>query len=218
MANCAFDGNSDFYGLGIRIGFYLQWYSSILASWFAPSEIEGLRFSNSVFIAATFLALVIVTARDVSGLHVVEVYIVLLLTFGFYLFLVPLYIWRSLTRCNPYYDPTRWHAFPVGPVYSVLVFLLIIAVASYQIWFWSVRVLDLNTQGCQEYGFLCAKVRLNEPVFQVLGIITYALLLLFCLINLLRSALIKLRLVPEIDWRDRIYSRYIRRLTFWLRY
>jgi hypothetical protein len=50
------------YGLGIRIGFYLQWYSAIVASWIAPSEINSLRFTNSLFIAATFLALVIQTA------------------------------------------------------------------------------------------------------------------------------------------------------------
>jgi hypothetical protein len=40
------------------MGVCLQWYSSILASWLAPSEIEGLRFTNSLFVASTFLALI----------------------------------------------------------------------------------------------------------------------------------------------------------------
>ncbi|TKA66540.1 hypothetical protein B0A49_10482 [Cryomyces minteri] len=89
MAVCTFDGNSDMYGLGIRIGFYLQWYSGILASILAPSELPGLRFAKALFIAATFLALLILTIQNPLGLQVAEVYIILLLTFGSYLFFVP---------------------------------------------------------------------------------------------------------------------------------
>jgi hypothetical protein len=40
------------YGLGIRVGFYLQWYSTILASWIAPSEVPSMRLSNFFFFAA----------------------------------------------------------------------------------------------------------------------------------------------------------------------
>ena len=78
----SFDGNTDMYGLGIRIGFYLQWYAGGFASWLALSEVVELRLTNSVFIAATFLALLIQVILDVSNLQVVEVYIILLLTFG----------------------------------------------------------------------------------------------------------------------------------------
>jgi hypothetical protein len=83
---CSTPGNPDMYGLGIRIGFYLQWYSAILASSVAPSEINPLRFSNSLFIAATFLALIIQTARDT--LDPIDIYIVSLLIFGFNFYLV----------------------------------------------------------------------------------------------------------------------------------
>lgn len=73
------------YGLGNRIGFYLKWFTGDLASWIARSEVNGIRLTNSVFIAATFLAIVIRTSLNVSKLQVVEVYIILLLTFGYYL-------------------------------------------------------------------------------------------------------------------------------------
>ena len=94
------------YGLGIRLGFYFQWVGAILARIMAPSEIKSLTFSNDLFVAATFLALIISTANDVYNLQPVETYIVLLLMFGTYLVLVPIYIWRLLTACDPYWVST----------------------------------------------------------------------------------------------------------------
>ena len=88
MVVYSFDRNTDMYGLGIRIGFYLQWYAGDFASWLALSEVVELRLTNSVFITATLLALLIQVILDVSNLQVFEVYIILLLTFGYYLFFV----------------------------------------------------------------------------------------------------------------------------------
>lgn len=103
MAVCKIDGKSDMYGLGIRLGFYFLWYGAILARLLAPSEIKSLTFSNDLFVAATFLSLIIQTASNVFNLEPVETYIVLLLMFGSYLALVPIYIWRLLTACDPHW-------------------------------------------------------------------------------------------------------------------
>jgi hypothetical protein len=93
MVVCIFVGNHDFHGIGIRIAFCLQWFSSIAAPLFSPSETQGLRFSLDAFAAATFLALFIVTvSTEVADLQVVEVYIVFLLIFRADLSLVPLYL------------------------------------------------------------------------------------------------------------------------------
>ena len=191
MAVCSFAGNNDMYGLGIRIGFYLQWIAVDLASWLAPNEVNGIRLTNSVFIAATFLALVIQVSLDVSNLQVVEVYIILLLTFGYFLFFVPLYTWRLLTGYNPALDPFRFPHVPPGKVYSVLNFLLLVAVASFQLWFWFARVPHLDGQACQEYGFFFAKIRLNRQGFEVLNIVFYSLLLSSCAIVLSLTVLIR---------------------------
>ena len=137
-------------GLGIRIGFYLQWYAGDLASWLAPSEVDGILLTNSIIIAATFLALLIQDIFDVPNLQVVEVYIILLLTFGYYLFFVPLYIWRLLTGYHPALDPSRFPRVWPGRVYIVLNFLMLVAVASFQLWFWLARVPQLDGQACQE--------------------------------------------------------------------
>ena len=189
MAVCTIDGNTDMYGIGIRIGFYLQWYAAIFASLLARSkarsEVETLRFTITIFIAATFVALIAQVARDVDNLDVVEVYIILLLTFGYFLFLVPLYAWRLLTGCDPRFDPTRYPRVPAGPVYSLLTFLLLVAVASFQLWFWFARVPALSQRDCQEYGFFFAKTRLNGRAFIAINIVFYSLLLISCVIILL---------------------------------
>jgi len=122
MSACTITGNSDMYGLGIRIGFYMQWYGTILASWIAPSEVPGLRFSNSLFIFATFLALLIQTIK--KTLRPIDTYITLLLTFGGCLYFVPVYIWRCLVCCRSQLDPTRHPRVHAGPVFSALNFYL----------------------------------------------------------------------------------------------
>lgn len=185
------------YGLGIRIGFYLQWYAGDLASWLVPSEVNGIRLTVSVFIAATFLALLIQVILDVSNLQVVEVYIILLLTFGYFLFFVPLYIWRLLTGYNPAFDPTRFPHVRPGQIYGPLNFLLLIAVASFQLWFWFARVPQLDGQACQEYGFFFAKIRLNAKAFEVLNIVFYFLLLFSCAVVLSMTILMRAGLLEE---------------------
>ncbi|KAK5016675.1 hypothetical protein LTR16_001586 [Cryomyces antarcticus] len=190
MAVCTFDGNSDMYGLGIRIGFYLQWYSGILASILAPSELPGLRFAKALFIAATFLALLILTIQNPLGLQVAEVYIILLLTFGSYLFFVPLYLWRIFICGRTHLDPTRFPVVFTGAFYSVLNFMLLVAVTAFQLWFWIARVPQLADQGCRSYGFIFTKVPLDAKAVIVVNLVLYSLLLLVCLFVLFRTLLV----------------------------
>lgn len=181
MAVCKFEPNRDMYGLGIRLGYYLQWYGTILARWLAPSEVKSLAFSLDLFIAATFLALVVLTANDVQSLQPVETYIVLLLMFGAYLALVPIYIWRLLTRCDPYWDPTRYPMVNLGALSANLNLILLIGALVFQYWFWFERVPDLDHYSCQQYGFLLAQVRLNSKASVVLNALMYFWLGLVCL-------------------------------------
>jgi len=171
------------YGLGIRIGFYFQWYSTILASWIARPEVPSLRLSNSLFVAAAFLALIIQTA--LSKLRPVEIYIVLLLTFGGYLSLVPLYIWRLLTCCTPRWDPSRYSRVKNGKVFSVLNFALLISVSLFQLWFWFARakklVPSIGTDTCRPYGFFFWKFHMDAKGFVTANIVFHFVLLACCL-------------------------------------
>lgn len=171
MELCNFDGNADMYGLGIRLGYYLQWYGGILASLLAPKEVSGARFALALFISATFLALIIQTAQ--RNLYIVEVYIILLLTFGAYISLVPLFLWRLVTGCNPLLDPSRFPIVKAGSTYSDLHALLLLAVAGFQMWFWITKIPELDGLDCPRYGLIFAKVRLNDLAFQVVNIVLY---------------------------------------------
>ncbi|KAH6706454.1 hypothetical protein BKA61DRAFT_139130 [Leptodontidium sp. MPI-SDFR-AT-0119] len=178
MAVCSFSGNADMYGLGIRIGFYFQWFGTILATWVARKEVTGMRLSGFFFVVAIFLALLIQTDRD--NLRPAEIYIILLLTFGGYLHFVPLYVWRLLVGCDPDLDPTRHPRVKAGKIFTGLNFFLLITVCVFQLWFWIGRVPSLAREGCTEFGFLFARVRLNQRGFVVVHVILYFLLLLFC--------------------------------------
>jgi hypothetical protein len=169
MVTCQFAGNADMYGLGIRIGFYLQWYAAIIASWLARSEVPGLRINLAFFISATLLALIIQTAQN--NLQIVEIYIILLLTFGSYLSLVPVFAWRLVTGCNPYMDPSRFPLVDPGGTTSDLHVLLLLSVVSFQLWYWFARVPQLASESCQEWGFLFTKIALNNVALQVINIV-----------------------------------------------
>jgi len=177
------------YGLGIRLGYYLQWYGVILARWIAPSEVKAIGFSIDLFVAATFLALIILTANDVESLQPVETYIVLLLMFGSYLVLVPIYLWRLLTACDPYWDPTRYPLVNTGALQANLSFLLLLAVLVFQYWFWFDRVPDLDRYSCEQYGFLLSQVRLNSRASVVLNALMYFWLGVVCLYLLILKIL-----------------------------
>ena len=79
-----FEGNDDFYGLGIRIGIYLQWISSLLTSLLLPTGTSDYMDTNSIFLFAVFIATATATTRN-GGLHPAEAFIMLQLCFGFLL-------------------------------------------------------------------------------------------------------------------------------------
>ena len=172
------------YGLGIRVGFYLQWFGSIAAEWLAKEEALALSFTNSFFIAAIFLALLIQTSAN--SLSTVDIYIILLLTYGAFYYFVPLYIWRLFTGCSPFWDPSRWPRVPTSRVYSILTFMLLVAVASFQMWFWctGINILPGSPPGCSEYGFFLVMVPLNNSGFVAVNILLNLGLLIACFVHL----------------------------------
>ncbi|KAI0387641.1 hypothetical protein F5Y04DRAFT_9009 [Hypomontagnella monticulosa] len=113
-------------------------------------ELAGLRFAFICFIAATFIAVI---AQTVQGsVSALDIYVTLLLCFGYNYFLIPIYFWRLLTCYDPDIDPTRWSRVPPGPRFLVAYCLLSIGVAIFQLWFWTSDI--ARSDDCQYYGFL----------------------------------------------------------------
>ncbi|KAK1767226.1 hypothetical protein QBC33DRAFT_515387 [Phialemonium atrogriseum] len=81
MSTCkSLEGNSDFYGLGIRIGIYLQWGSAWLSLLLDPESAQGVLDANSVSLFAVAIATVIAASRDAPA---IEMYIMLQILLGF---------------------------------------------------------------------------------------------------------------------------------------
>lgn len=84
---CLFEGKSDLYGFGIRLGIYFQLISTALADKLLPEEQKNAWDTNSIFLLAVFAA---VAKSTVSGeIHYVEAFVMLQLMFAFLLCPIP---------------------------------------------------------------------------------------------------------------------------------
>jgi hypothetical protein len=81
-----FDANVDFYGFGIRLGVYLQWFSSYISNSLDPESASENHEENSIFVLAIAIALAVVFQTD--ELRVSEVYILLLICTGYFCLVV----------------------------------------------------------------------------------------------------------------------------------
>ncbi|KAK3372708.1 hypothetical protein B0H63DRAFT_302670 [Podospora didyma] len=185
---CTYPGSPDLYGLGLRTGIYLLWFALLLGSFIAKTTVTTLRFILSLFISASFLAWIIQTSNN--ALRPVDAYIVLLLTYGVYYWLIPVYLWRLVTACNPFWDPTRWPKVPTTTVYRRMELLLVLGLTCFQMWFWSTGINSLPrdggvgngcgvVQGGEEWGFFFSKVPLHAGLFVAVNIV-FAVFLLVC--------------------------------------
>jgi hypothetical protein len=81
QTECGFVGNSDLYGLGIRLGLYLQWFASWLANIWLKDERRGLAETYMVFSLALFIALFVATFQDTCT-YIAEIITILFIFFG----------------------------------------------------------------------------------------------------------------------------------------
>ena len=149
MDTCSYVGNSDVYGLGIRVGIYLQWISALISKTFLSQE--GLRDvlnDNAIFLLAIFLATVLLVTDTISGVHQVDILIMLHIFFG--------------SIYTIFYDARirKW-------IDSVSSFLGIVfksgtatGMAAIGIWYWFYAINIPENSGCSTYAFLFGRVGL----------------------------------------------------------
>ena len=125
---CGFSGNSDIYGLGIRIGYYTQSFAVWFASYFVYTEVDNLRATSILFVFAMFLALILISLS--SATYAVEAFLLLQLLFV---------VWLVAAR-----DNSKW----IGKNLNVDTGRIVVREVSktgmiaYNVWFWW-RGLDL---------------------------------------------------------------------------
>jgi len=164
MGDCDILGNEAFYGIGIRIGFYLQYLVFIWAgTWLFfkhnPAERAGAALALWLFKFGTVVALL----ADVTGakrLKPVEIYVILLLLLRIpILRLIALFIDIIFSVPQP-----RMSKDDVSDSLASLALLTIDVGLS--LWFWTTGVYagESSTE-CPQVGFLFAKVNLTAPWF-----------------------------------------------------
>lgn len=148
---CPHDGNPDFYGLGIRVGIYLQLTTAILAKYFRPEAIPENLTANTIFLLALFAAIAMATLG--SGLRPEEIAILLQLCFGFLLSVL------SILGGRPGPDHPKGHAtIPAPPsIASYLRLALTMAISAYAVWFWFPGKNEMEISGCASYMFFSDK-------------------------------------------------------------
>jgi hypothetical protein len=204
MAVCEIPGRPDLYGLGIRVAFYIQWTGAVVVSFVDESEIADIRFIGVLLSAAVTLSIIICASSspsfstsnvsstndyDTNGnppLQPADVYISLLLAAGMYLFLVPPYVFRAFTLCNPYWNPLQRRGEPpaLGTVFRWCNFLLLLAVSSVGVWFYTTFLPQwwgrAGGDGCDQYGFFFSNISLDNRAYVAFNALLYILILVVC--------------------------------------
>ena len=144
---CGFDGNPDLYGVGIRIGYYTQALAAWFANWFVLSEARGLRKTNTLFLFAAMLALIVYVAHP-GEVYAIEAY-------------APLQIGVVLGTVTAARQTSRTVGYNTLSVIQLSVFLLLqLSAHGFSLWFWSTGVTLMQRTPCGTYFFLFAKLSL----------------------------------------------------------
>lgn len=120
LSDCIVAGNADFYGFGIRLGTYSQFFATLLVTLYAPKEEDFYLALNNLLQTAMFAGLIILTRTQT--LLVIEPVIVIFLLFG------------SLSSLTG--DGFSHIGRPSG-IYRLLLYS---GIAGYSCWFWFVGI------------------------------------------------------------------------------
>ncbi|KAI9751768.1 MAG: hypothetical protein M4579_005899 [Chaenotheca gracillima] len=89
--SCMIIGDPDVYGIGIRLGYYMQWAAVLFATWIAPAQTKTARTASNIITVAVYAN----TFRGAThgGLIAAEWYIVFWMVF-----ILPIGNWPSSTK------------------------------------------------------------------------------------------------------------------------
>ncbi|KAF8853847.1 hypothetical protein BDZ45DRAFT_62702 [Acephala macrosclerotiorum] len=174
---CTFDVNPDFYGLGIRLGIYLQWLTSciVLCVWWKSYKGEDLKKKKEseqevsysiaaglIFLLSVFIALVISTSQN--SIHLAEFAILLYICLGSLSSLLLLAYALMLEELH------------FGVMRHVFHTLLVTAISSFNLWFWFKGADSMSNKDCDVFLFLFVKVNILGPArfwFKVQSILVF---------------------------------------------
>ncbi|KAF2432371.1 hypothetical protein EJ08DRAFT_130734 [Tothia fuscella] len=172
---CGFEGNPDFYGLGIRIGVYLQWITAFSANHLLEEAIDGNLETNTIFLLALFIATLVTTVQ--GGVRIAELIVLLHLSFGFLFSILSIWGHRvSLEKLDG-----KKIRFPL--IGSFFRLTLATAVSAYALWFWfSDSRLHGGPASCADFTFFFAKLDIAANIRTFFEIQTSLVLATFAIL------------------------------------
>jgi len=120
VLQCGFSGNSDLYGLGIRVGIFLQWLSSQIAVYFHLEGSNDLSNAYVIFSVAIKIALFVLTFQESA--YTLEVVVIIYMFFGGLLCV------KGYRKRREQAAPTTWR--------MLLGNSTLITMSIYSSWFW----------------------------------------------------------------------------------
>ena len=184
---CTFPGNSDLYGLGIRIGVYTQILSTLVTKHFVPTDAAGNSTANLIFLSALLLALLRSILQS-TEFFAVECFVILQLVLMFFFVSTQGMIFvlaeAGAALLDGHFPPAVVRRIPKGavggsrylselgqayldhvPLRSTFHRLLSLAAAVLKFWFWvsGIRELRQVADGCRTYVFLFSPVTVGRP-------------------------------------------------------
>jgi hypothetical protein len=169
-AECSFAGNSDAYGLGIRLGVYLQWLGSHIANrtYYARDSIGNLLDTNAIFLSALLVATWLLSVRK-DETYAVEIAILLYLMWGTLGSVFTIRGYRTVLA------PANKYQKPFSLLGAQMRALLSMATSSFSIWFWFAGAKSLKATSCVPYVFFFARVHLlgwARIIYQIASIVS----------------------------------------------
>ncbi|KAM4065876.1 hypothetical protein HRG_000038 [Hirsutella rhossiliensis] len=210
MSLCKGQVRPDMYGLGIRISSYVQWFAAIVFQRTGPESLPEIRLLGLLLSGGVAIGLLHQISQ--GKLDAAAIYVLLLLATGPHTFLVPVYIWRALTCCDPFWNPLEGYGEEQLRVFRVLNFALIITASSIGVWFYTTHLPALN-RGCVQYGFFFGKTSLDDNApFAALNALLYLLMVLterfermrapHTLVNLVVFAVLVVAVELPVQWNE----------------
>jgi hypothetical protein len=161
---CGFEGNSDVYGIGIRIGYYTQALAAWFANYFFLKDAKVLQVTNTLFLLALGIA-IIVYSRDPSQIYAVEVF-----SLGQIEAAILISATGSSSRYSSRYFQKSW---PKKIAYETLVS----AILMYGIYYWYYGMDLMQKTPCGTYVAYFARADLFGPL-RIFMKVTFVLALL----------------------------------------
>lgn len=152
---CGFEGNNDAYGLGIRLGIYIQWIIAAATSCFLTDGGRSVIGISNCYRLAMFIGLLFITIKRGPELQASEAAVMFMLGAGGAFTKVDAPDLHLLPRSGRHSTDAS-----IAALGSAVQVLIRIALGSYAVWFFSTGMDRMQHPPCSSFGFLFVKVNL----------------------------------------------------------